>query len=164
MFRLAATRFTDATWSENKNYRQTHEIPSIYGVDVPIRNTYNIGEWIFVFEMNNTTNQIEGIGLIQNSLATSTHKIYANYQHNFYVYRGCLWVSKQYIQLFDPHIIEMANTILFKGKSHLKRLNGISIITEKIFRHWKPITLFKLKRRVYKLYLSVYEKTYHRRS
>jgi hypothetical protein len=87
--------------------------------------------------MNNETNKIEGIGLIKNVLVhDKRHKIYDNNEYNRYIYRGKYWLSREQINKFDPDILEIFDTVLFKGKSHLKCRIGITIITEKLFTHW----------------------------
>ena len=79
MFYIACTRFTNATYKENIEYRETHNEQVIYGSAFKIRDIYPIGCLIFVAEMNNETNKIEGIGLIKNSLVSDKrYKIYEN--------------------------------------------------------------------------------------
>ena len=66
MFYLACTRFNNQTYQENKNYRIQSNEPVIYCSGFKIRTTYSPGALIFVIEMNNSTNKIEGIGFIKN--------------------------------------------------------------------------------------------------
>ena len=47
--------------------------------------------------------------------------------------------------------------MLFKGKSHLKRQSGITVITEKLTKKWDQ-DLDVLKRRVKNLFISVFKK------
>jgi hypothetical protein len=102
-----------------------------------IRDIYPPGCLIFVFEMNNEENKIEGIGLIRNSLVCDKkYRIYDNDICNRYIYKGNYWLSRSQIDEFNPTIIEVFDNILFKGKSHLKRRIGITIITDKLFRRW----------------------------
>ena len=79
MFHLACTRFNNSTYKENVDYRNKHNENVIYGASLKIRNIYSIGSLIFVAEMNNDKNKIEGVGLIKNQLVLDKrHKIYEN--------------------------------------------------------------------------------------
>lgn len=137
MFYLACTRFNNLTYGENIDYRnKTGEIV-IYGCTLKIRDIYPVGSLLFIAEMNNEKNRIEGIGLIKNLLVHDRrHKIYDNNEYNRYIYRGKYWLSRDKINEFDPEILEIFDNILFKGKSHLKCRMGITALTERIFVHW----------------------------
>ena len=79
MFYLACTRFNNLTYAENTNYRNKQNEIAIYGTTLKIRDIYNVGTLIFIVEMNNDQNKIEGIGLIKNLLVCDKrHKIYDN--------------------------------------------------------------------------------------
>ena len=118
MYYLACTRFNNSTYEENMQYRKKNNYPVIYGSTLKIRDIYLPGSLIFVVEMNNEKNQIEGIALIENSLVCDRyHKIYDNPEYNKYIYRGKYWLSRE---MLDPEITKIFDTILFKGKSHLK--------------------------------------------
>jgi hypothetical protein len=137
MFYLACTRFNNATYAENTNYRNKNNEIAIYGTTLKIRNIYNVGTLIFIVEMNNEQNKIEGIGLIKNLLVyDKRHKIYDNDEYNRYIYKGKYWLSRSQINNVNEKIIEIFENILFKGKSHLKCRMGITIITERLFVHW----------------------------
>lgn len=133
---IGCTRFTNQTWQENLDYRAKHNEPLIYGSSVRIRESYNKGALIFVAEMNNTTNKIEGIGLIRNSIVPDIHNIYRNYEYNRFIYKGNYWLSREQLITFDADIVEILDIILFKGKSNLKRFLGITILTKKLFTNW----------------------------
>lgn len=138
MFYLACTRFNDETYEENMTYREKHKEAVIYGITLQIRNSYPAGCLIFVVEMNNNTNKIEGIGLIKNSLVHNKHcKIYKENEYNRYIYGGKYWLSREYIMEYDNNIVKVFDTILFKGKTHVKRQIGISILNEKLFTRWE---------------------------
>jgi hypothetical protein len=137
MFHIACTRFNNSTYKENIDYRKINKEDVIYGAALKIRDLYSSGCLIFVAEMNNETNKIEGIGLIKNLLVgDKRHKIYENSDYNRYIYRGKYWLSRLQLEKLDCEIIEILDNILFKGKSHLKYRTGITILTEKLFTHW----------------------------
>ena len=67
MDRLATTRFDDKTWNENMKYRNSiNNTGCLYNVPRRISANINPDIPIYCIEMNNTKNQIEGIGLIKN--------------------------------------------------------------------------------------------------
>ena len=137
MFYIACTRFNNSTYKENVEYRDKYNENVIYGAALKIRNIYSIGSLMFVAEMNNETNKIEGVGLIKNQLILDKrYKIYENNEYNRYIYRGKYWLSREDLNKLDPEIVEIFDNILFKGKSHLKCRTGISILTDKLFTHW----------------------------
>lgn len=137
MFYLACTRFNDITYEENIAYRNKTKETVIYGSTLKIRDSYPVGSLIFIAEMNNDKNRIEGIGLIRNLLVhDKRHKIYDNTEYNRYIYRGKYWLSREQIKEFDNEILEIFDTVLFKGKSHLKCRIGISVISKTLFIHW----------------------------
>lgn len=142
---IACTRFNNLTYDENMSYRQKNKEIVIYGSALKIRCIYDIGCKIYVAEMNNETDKIEGIGLINNNLVCDRrHKIYDNNEHNRYIYRGKHWISRSQIEAYEPEINEIFDIILFKGKSNLKRRIGITMITEKLFTNWNfEMTILK---------------------
>jgi hypothetical protein len=156
MFYIACTRFNKLTYKENLDYRINNKEEVIYGAALKIRNIYSAGSLMFVAEMNNETNKIEGIGLIKNSLVSDKrHKIYENNDYNRYIYRGNYWLSRNQIENLDNEIIEILDNILFKGKSHLKFRTGITILTEKLFTHWN-YELRTLKNKIKFLFIDYF--------
>ena len=158
MFYIACTRFNNATYKENIDYRMKYNESVIYGPAYKIRDIYPPGSLIFVAEMNNETNKIQGIGLIKNSLVSDKrYKVYENGEYNRYIYRGNYWISREDLLILDSEIIEIFDNILFKGKSHMKFRTGITILTEKLFTHW--IYEFRsLKNQVKSAFLTQFHK------
>jgi hypothetical protein len=65
MDRLAVTRFNDQTWKENVMYRNSRQNNGcIYNSPRRISLLIYPDTVIFVIEMNNSLNQIEGIGIL----------------------------------------------------------------------------------------------------
>ncbi len=159
MFYLACTRFNNKTYDENIYYRNKHDEIVMYGSTLKIRDSYPVGSLIFIAEMNNDKNRIEGIGLIKNMLVhDKKHRIYENNEYNRYIYRGKYWLSREQINDFDPEILEIFDTILFRGKSHLKCRIGITVITDKLFVHW-IYDLLTLKNKVKQLFIHYFKQT-----
>ena len=158
MFYIANTRFNNATFAENMAYRQKVLEPVLYGSAARIYAKYSIGCTMFVFEMNNEENKIEGIGVIQNqAVHDKKYKIYSDSDYNRIIYRGKYWLSREQLLAMDPELIDIFDKMLFKGKSHLKRQSGITVVTEKLTKKWDQ-DLALLKRRIKALFVSVFKK------
>ena len=154
MFYIASTRFNNDTYIENMKYRNKLNIPVIYGASIRIQEKYDVGSLIFVVEMNNEINKIEGIGLIRNTLIyDKKHHVYSNSDYNRYLYKGDYWISRETIMENDEEIVNICDNVLFKGKSHLKRISGISILTKKLFTNW-DYKLSVLKEKIRQLFLN----------
>lgn len=157
MFHLASTRFNNATLSENIAYRETNKINAIYGTMIKIHNKINIGSFLFIIEMNNEANMIEGISLVKNSLILEKkHKIYENDDYNRYIYRGDYWLSRKQIMDIDCNIIGIFDKILFKGKTHMKRACGITVLNEKLFITWK-LDMSLCKEHIRNIFIQVFQ-------
>jgi hypothetical protein len=158
MFYIACTRFNNETYNENVSYRKKHNEIVIYGTSTKIRHIYPIGSLIFVVEMNNETNKIEGIGLIRNQLVNDGYKkIYNNSDYNRYYYKGKYWLSREDILQINDEIVTILENILFKGKSNLKRFSGITILTKKLFTNWN-YELNILQKQIKELFILFLEK------
>jgi len=159
MFYLACTRFNNTTYDENIYYRYKYNETVIYGSILKIREIYPKETLIFIAEMNNNDNKIEGIGLIKNILVHDRkYKIHDNNEYNRYIYRGKYWLSRAQILEVDVEILNIFDNILFKGKSHLKNRIGIRIITDKLFSHWPSYDLITLKNKVKNVFLHYFQK------
>jgi len=157
IYYIGSTRFNNETLYENINYRKKKNISGVlYGASIKINTKYPIGSLIFIIEMNNETNNIEGIGLIRNNLVLDKHKIYSNGDYNRYIYGGDYWISGEKIKEYDNELFNMLINILFKGKSHLKRQSGISILTKKLYDNWKYDEI-EIKRKIRDIFVNTYK-------
>lgn len=168
MFHLASTRFNNATLAENMAYREkmsaaaaassssntVEEAVVYYGSLIKVHKKISVGAFMFVFEMNNDTNQIEGISLVRNTLVLDKkHRIYSNDDYNRYTYRGIHWISRKEIMELDTGLIETFDRILFKGKTHMKRACGITVLNEKLMATWN-LDLNVEKEKVRRIFLQ----------
>lgn len=164
---IASTRFNTDTYKANQEYRQRYQIPAIYSNAIPISEKYPPNATTFVVEMNNTTNQIEGIGKIRNQPHYREMKrIYGDVRHaeyNAYIYKGTRWVSAKTIQDNDPNLLTIFNHLLFKKKTHMKRQAGISIITHALLKNWMPkepdVVIHKGMKKILKRIIKVFAKS-----
>jgi len=130
---IATTRLTNITHNEINAYKIKKNINyPIYGCPLRISNKITRNAYMYVIEMNNDINEILGISLIKN---TEIHKrmcIYSDNFYNNYVYKGNRFISKSILMEENRELVEILEQLCFYGKSHMKRMMGISLIKEKI--------------------------------
>ena len=138
---IASTRFNNDTWRENSEYRnKIKHTGCIYGTTIKISNLIQEDAFLYVFEMNNSLNRIEGIGLIKNKLyCDNYYKIYSDGNYNRFIYKSTYRIDRSYLELHHPDMLHLFELLLFKGKTHLKRGFGITRIPEKLIEHYYPI-------------------------
>ena len=86
---ICVTRFDNKTFKENLYFRNYNNIKCIYGSPVKITDLIFPNSDIIVLEMNNTTNRLEGIGIIKNKLfiqEKKRYKIYSDNNYNRFIY------------------------------------------------------------------------------
>lgn len=127
---LMITRFNNKTWNEMVEYKKINNITgSIYGVPRRVAPTIPLKERLYILEMNNDTNTIMGIGLVANFIKMDRHHaIYSDQNFNRFSYKGKYRVDRSDLKRAEEEIIEKMETIVFKGKGHLKRGQGIQKI------------------------------------
>ena len=127
---LATTRFNTKTWYENCIWRVKNNYEGcIYGTPVRISEQYLPTTKMYVLEMNNDKNKIQGIGLIKNLIVIGKkHKIYDDGNYNRYTYKGTRRISRKELSIEDKKIIRILDILLFKGSRHLKRGQGIKVV------------------------------------
>jgi len=142
---IGTSRYNNETWLSNCLYREKNQIVSLYGCPCPISSKVPYRHPLFIIEMNNSTNQILGIGYILNSYETARYcKVYECINYNRYVYKGKYRIDRIVIENYNPRLLEILDTTLFKGKTHMKRGKGITLIPEKLLNHplCKDINLY----------------------
>ena len=132
-FYIGTTRFTNDTYKENKEWRERHGWKGcIYGLNKRTPNSVPKDALIYVLEMNNDTNEIEGIGLIRNYIdyryKAYIYKEDANY--NRFIYNSEYRIDrKAIINKVYKNIIERLEKLVFTGAGHYKRGQGITTIS-----------------------------------
>jgi hypothetical protein len=136
MVYLVSTRFNDETWDQNKRYRKKHSLKCIYGSPLEFTKRICVDSNVFVLEMNNSTNKLEGIGLIKNRPCFDKYyKIYHDGNYNRYIYKSDYHINREQLLIMNADLIRMFDYILFKEKTHLKRGSGFTTIPEKLLTH-----------------------------
>ena len=136
-FYIGTTRFTNETYKENREWREKHNWSGcMYGLNKRIPKSVPHEALIYVLEMNNDTNKIEGIGLIRN---------YINYKQKAYIYKKdpnynrFIYNSNHRIDTREIKnttylkVIEILENLIFYGAGHYKRGQGITTI------NWKKL-------------------------
>ena len=155
MITIVSTRFTNATWNQNAEYRRANNC-CIYGSPQTMTDTVEYEGAVFVVEMNNDHNRIEGIGLIRNKpLLNKYYNIYSNGNYNRYVYRGEHHVGQEVISRYNPVLLEALNYILFKGKTHSKRGAGFKNVTLKLMKQ-ERFQQIDFVKEIRELFIKVY--------
>lgn len=135
MYTIVTGRYDNATWEATCRYRTKKNIQCIYAPAVKISPTIDIDSPVFVIEMNNSINQIMGIGLVRNSLVTDKyHKVQEDTNCNRYIYIGEYHISRETLIEYNKNLVEILDEILFKGYTHSKRGCGLTRIPEKVMK------------------------------
>ncbi len=130
---IATTRFTDITYIENMLYKERKNIKGvIYPCPMKINPKLLLDVPIIVIEMNNSKNEVCGVSLIRNKMVFNIRNVYSHTTFNRYVYIGKYHINRDMLMRINENLVTMLDMILFKGKSHQKRLQGISLLHEKL--------------------------------
>lgn len=132
---ICTTRFTDATWEENKNYMKnlrSSKTKCIYGSPFTLKSRIPHEGIVFVLEMNNDQNKIMGVGLIRNHPIQGKHRIYENGNYNRYAYLGLYHISREEMAEDENNIMNAFDILCFKGSKHMKRGSGINLFPDEI--------------------------------
>ena len=137
------TRFNNITWEENIRWRERNNFQGcIYNSPVHIKEEIPLMITIYVIEMNNDQNKIMGIGKIINKVYTDrSYRVYEERNYNRYTYRGKIRIDRKDIESNNLPELEKLEKRLFKGKSHLKRGQGITRVPPDVSKY---ISLFSL--------------------
>tara|TARA_B110001450_G_scaffold74695_2_gene71201 strand:- start:101 stop:772 length:672 start_codon:yes stop_codon:yes gene_type:complete len=132
--KITITRFNSKTYQYNKLWRENNQFKGcIYGSPTEFSEKYTPNTPIFVIEMNNCLNIIEGIGLIINKKANEIDKrirVYDDANYNRYTYMSEYRIDKSEFLLCHKLIINLLEIFLFKGSKHSKRSQGITLLPE----------------------------------
>lgn len=135
MFTLVTGRYNDETWEASRQYRLNKKLACIYAPPCKLAEWIDLGSPVFVIEMNNSTNQIIGIGLIKNKLVTDkVYKVQADSNCNRYIYIGDYHISREELDEYNPFLVYVLEEILFTGYTHSKRGLGLTKVPDKVLK------------------------------
>lgn len=140
-YHVMCTRFNEQSWDEFTHYHERKKLEHvIYNVPVEIKDTIPLRSHLFVFELNNTTNEIMGVSYVVNKTDyEKKFSIYTDGNYNRFHYRSRKRISRETI-LAEHHclydILYIIEFCLFKGKTHAKRGHGITHIPNTVFQKY----------------------------
>ena len=116
---IGTSKFTTGTYKENCEYKkklgkENHIMTTRMN---PI-NSVPVDAGIFILEMNNNTNEIEGIGIIRNMPTRCEEvglKIYNDDYYNSYFYHGTYHISRK--KILEKH--ENIKPLAYLEKPHI---------------------------------------------
>ena len=131
---IVTTRFNNKTWTENQQFLQestkngtlAQKVQCLYCTSTPMGSNVPLSTNLFVLEMNNDTNQILGIGLVKHETPLyHKYQVYANDCYNTFAYRGLYRIDRIAFTEEEERLVKDLEKMCFKGRLHLKRLQGI---------------------------------------
>jgi len=135
MFTVVTGRYDNETWDASMRYRTKKNMVCIYAPPYRLSPLIKSNSPVFVIEMNNSTNQIIGIGLIKNKLVTDkVYKVQTDSNCNRYIYIGDYHISREILEKYNPSLVYILDKVLFKGYTHSKRGSGLTQFPEKVLK------------------------------
>lgn len=135
MFTVATGRYNDETWEASVRYREKKKFACIYAPPIKLSDSIDANSPVFIIEMNNSKNEIMGIGLIKNKLVTDkVYKVQEDSNCNRYIYIGEYHMSREVINSYNSFLVDVLDEILFTGYTHSKRGSGLTKIPEKVLK------------------------------
>jgi hypothetical protein len=153
-------RFNNETQETNYAYRKKKGFACMYCIPSELSPKIPYFTPVFVIEMNNSTNKIEGVGLIQNKPETKYYKVHADGNTNRYTYIGRYFIDRELICGLNPRLVDTLERVLFKGYTHSKRGTGLTSIPEKIVKTEMSLGN-DIKSDIYSLFISHYKDKLH---
>ena len=163
MYTLVTSRFTNDTLETNQNYKRQKNIKGcIYGSPQEMSSKIMNDSLVFVIEMNNDTDSIEGIGLIRNRpYLDKYYKIYEEGNYNRFVYKSNYRIDRITLWEHNRALVKVLEYVLFGEKTHLKRGSGFTTVTQKFLQSkkhekCKALVLYKIINVIVKCFKNKY--------
>jgi hypothetical protein len=135
LYEVVTGRFNNETRDANYAYRKKNNFTCMYSCPLELSPKIPYNTPVFVIEMNNSINKIEGIGLIKNNYETKKYyKVHSDSNTNRYTYIGKYFIDRDTINIYNSKLVFILEEILFKGKTHSKRGSGLTIIPSKVIK------------------------------
>jgi hypothetical protein len=123
---IMTSRFNDETISENKTFRARNpKIGCIYCAPQMISKKVPLDSVMFILEMNNDKNRIEGIGMVRNHPHANKYNVYDNGNYNRYSYIGKYRIDRDSMTEHENEIMTVFDILCFTGNKHMKRGQGL---------------------------------------
>jgi len=126
-FDIVVTRFDNITWQEHTRWMNRTDFHGcIYSSEFGMAQTIRHKQPLFVLEMNNSTNRIQGFGIIRNQPSMKKYNKYANQYYSRYQYVGTHRIDVSTATPHEQQFIWILEHLIFHGRGHIKRGCGIS--------------------------------------
>ena len=148
---IMTTRFNNATWQENMDYRENHGIRCIYCSPETITQSIPQDAVMFVLEMNNDTNRIMGIGMVKNHPICNKYRVYRHGNYNRYVFTSKYRIDRSDMTEGEEKIMQAFDILCFTGNCHMKRGQGLKAFPMiMLFRCLEVVDLVKFVTEMFK--------------
>ena len=152
---LLTSRFTNSTLMENRKYKEKNNIGCIYCSPDPITKRIPNGAVVFILEMNNEMNKIEGIGMIRNHPIVNKYSVYNDGNYNRYVFKGKHYISRKSMNDKEEELMQAFDILCFKGNKHMKRGQGLkSFPIEMLYNCRNILDIIKFICNMFKIRMS----------
>lgn len=126
---ITCTIFNNETLAQHEIWMKKHNRTGCsYGT--PLQNSPRIfpRERMFVLEMNNDTNRVVGVGMLNNTPSPKRYRVYDDHSYNRYLYEGEHRILVSQMTIVERTVIWIMEQLLFYGSGHMKRNQGISLV------------------------------------
>lgn len=149
---IITSRFSNNTWYENEIYRKNHpSIGCIYCSPDPISQNIPEESILFVLEMNNDTNKIMGIGMVEKKLSRKQHYVYNDDNYNRYIHVGKHRIGRETMTDEEERIMKVFDILCFTGTRHMKRGQGLKLFPmDMLYRMSKKMDLVNFIRTMFR--------------
>ncbi len=148
---LLTSRFNNKTLNENRNYKNKKSLGCIYCSPCPISANIPSDSIMFILEMNNDKNIIEGIGMVRNKAFVNMYKVYDDGNYNRYVFIGNNFIDRKTMNEEEELVMKVFDILCFKGNNHMKRGQGLKQFpTRLLFNASKKLDLVDFIRDMFK--------------
>ena len=154
---IATTRFNETTYQQNVIYKsRIGTTGCLYGTPMKIKDKIPLDSHVYVIEMNNQTNKIEGIGIVNNRiLVDKNYRIYNDMDYNRYIYKGNYRIDSSRINdNYNKKVLNVLEQLLFKGERHCKRAQGITQLSEWILNNKHGFDFVKCFDNMFEKYIT----------
>lgn len=150
---LMTTRFNESTYRQNRSFceRNAANLKCVYCCPHPVLAKIPVERIMFVLEMNNDANRIEGIGLVRNRAYIRRYAVYENMNYNRHVYVGKQRIDRREMTRAEEGVMQWLDLVCFKGTHHMKRGQGMtSFPTEWLFHLSNVMNVIAFLREMFK--------------
>jgi len=152
--RIMVSVFNTNTLTENREFveKNKHRIQCIYCSPVEMSKNIPNDCPLTILEMNNTTNQIVGIGLVMNRPKTQEYNVYGDGNYNRFQFLGKKRIDRKDMNDEEERIMKIFDNLCFTGNQHLKRGQGLKSFPVEMLYKVKLGTGFDLVNFIYEMF------------